>query len=205
MQALPTPRNDVYLGRGGSGKSTLLRHVLRNEKRVMIFDMAREPANAAGAVVVETKSALVDALRTKRFRVCVRKPSGAKAVIMFDWMNRAAMEVGDCFVIWEEVNTIFKHSMPQYAEEIMHQGRHQRVRLSLVARRPVYLTDPLNLATTVNIFSTTGASDRKKLATYVGNEAAEATARLAARHYVQWTEHGWKICNPVKISSRRVR
>jgi hypothetical protein len=96
---------------------------------------------------------------------------------------------------------VFKTAFPPYAEMIMHQGRHDRVRLALVARRPVYLTDPLNLATEINAFRMTGDEDIKTLSRYVGKEAAAAVQGLEPHYYVQWTEARWKICRPVKLSA----
>lgn len=205
---LSKPENDAFLGRGGEGKSTLVRELTRRERRVLIFDAAREPDNEAGATVIDepdlasAKLALVDALKGNSvFRIAMRYPKGQHPLPYFEWLNRAALEVGDCRVIWEEANTVFKQGMPPFAFTIMHQGRHDGVRLTLVSRRPVYLTDPLNLATSISSFRMTGEGDVKKLAQYVGREAAEATMRLAPRHYVRWTEQDWKICKPVKISA----
>lgn len=199
MPPLPQPDNRVFLGVGGSGKSTLARHQSWSLcPRVIVCDPNGEPANEAGAFVVEDKAELVALMREPAQRVCWRGFDLYGEEEGLEWAARVAMAAGDCLLVMDETDLFTPFiTFTSAAYRIWNTGRHHGCRVFAIARSPFAIPRTFTRNTTrVMVFGTQEPSDLAYLAGtrtkpgLIGPAAAEAVAKLPKYHAVDWQRGG---------------
>lgn len=179
----------VLVGRGGQGKSTLARHWLSGRSRVLVYDPKGEDDNARGRIIANDPHELAELLGARQFNICYRGLGGADPVAQFDLANQMALAVGNCSVLWEEIDMFTPRGrLPPFAYQLVNSGRHDGVRLIACARRVLRVSRDLTAsATRIVMFQTAEPRDVRYLEEFIG-QAAHQVRDLAQWHALDWHE-----------------
>jgi len=126
-------------GHKGSGKSTLVKELVKEHKRVIVFDTMGEYDNA-----IENYN---DAVRTlgrlqneRRFTVAIRLPEDEDALSAME----VAYDVPRTLVVFEETSFYCSpSSMPTILKKFVRYGRHREISQIYVSRRPAEINRDL--------------------------------------------------------------
>jgi hypothetical protein len=124
-------------GRKGSGKTTLVGEIAEDHRRVFAFDSMGEYGEERGFVVcyglADCARAMVEAARAPLFRLSLRVDRTED----FLKLLRIAYEVPDSLLIVEETSLYCSPSrLPDDLSRLVRYGRHRRLNIVFVARRP---------------------------------------------------------------------
>lgn len=171
---LKAPDNRVVLGVGGSGKSYLVKHWLKKRRHVVVFNTAAEADyERPGCVVVNDRHALVRALQVRANRISWRGDD--MSVEAWEFVNRAVWCAEGYTLVWEEADQFWPPSKaPQWASNLVNQGRHRGIRLIACSRRPAVLSRTLTANARVVAFATVEPRDLM----YMRERMGAAAARL---------------------------
>lgn len=191
MTSLPAPDNRLYLGKGGSGKTTLALAHASVFSRVLWFDPNGEltASQLHGAVLCSDRAYLLDLMAAPgTMRIIWRGvvTGGGEA---FEFANRAAWASEDWCVVWDEVDRFTSASvMPPYARQIVDAGRHRRLRLFAISRRPASIPRRLSANTQrIAIYRTTEPADLRWYQRLIG-DAAKRIPGIPQYHAMDWRE-----------------
>jgi DNA helicase HerA-like ATPase len=124
-------------GRKGSGKSTLVGQITSDHRRVFVFDSMGEYDETRGFVVcyglAECARAMVELRRSPLFRLSLR----VDRVEDFLKLLRIAYEIPDTLLVIEETSLYCSPSrLPDDLSRLVRYGRHRKLNIVFVARRP---------------------------------------------------------------------
>jgi len=189
---LTQPDIRVLCGRGGQGKSTLARHWLSGARRVIAFDPKAEDDTARGRHIADTGRELLELADARTFNICWRgfgaEPRTPDSLIAgFELANEVALAVGDCWVLWEEIDMFTPRGrLTPWAYQLVNSGRHDGVRVIACARRPLRISRDLTAsATRIVCFQTAEPRDVRYLSEYIG-QAADQVTTLPEWHAIDW-------------------
>ncbi len=195
MNSLPAPDNRLYLGKGGSGKTTLALHHAAAFERELICNPNGEDAHQQHADVTDDPRELIElAARKGSWRICFNF-NRTGLVAGFRWVNRVALARGDLCLVWDEADLLTERGrLPPEAYELWNAGRHHRVRILALSRRPANVSPDVrgNLARAC-VFRMIEPRDLQWLATFMEPDAARAVTKLQRYEAVDWTEAGWSV------------
>ena len=196
MKPLTTADQRVYMGVTGSGKSTLARHQIQKHKRILIFDPNEETEHViSGAVVIYRPSELVAAVQNAGAVRIVWRGFRSMRNDAFEFGNRCAWAAGDFAVLWDEVDRFCRKgaALPEYAYQMVHTGRHRRIRLFSCSRRPASINiDIRSQASRMMTATMHEPADVKALGERMGSAAAELPT-LREYHFLDWSEKGASV------------
>lgn len=122
-------------GKRGSGKSTLAKRLVSKERRLIVVDPLLDYPELPH--VDHPLDLLRHVRRRARFRVAYRPSSFKSAREAFPWVCKVASAARDCTLLVDEVSMYTTASWsPEGFEELIQYGRHHRVRMVCVSRRP---------------------------------------------------------------------
>lgn len=122
-------------GASGSGKSLYTKALVRDEKRLIVFDSMDE---YSGMGKVRTAKDLLAAVGKPSFRVAfVPAARDDQRIAAFAFVCNLAFALGDCCLVIEELRFVTKPSWaPMEWARITAQGRHKRLRVRGTSQRP---------------------------------------------------------------------
>jgi hypothetical protein len=179
MGNLNKPDLRLYIGGTGSGKGVAIRQALDAEKptRLLVWDPMDEYRS-----FTRTASSMAELVRNLipgpwAVRWC---PKGAAKVIdqQFDLFCRAAMAVGDCVVLVEELSQVTQasHAPPAWAK-VVQQGRHRGLKVWAATQRPASCDkDFLSGTTLIRAHAMRYPADQKATANAMGLDVGEIAA-----------------------------
>ena len=187
----------VICGLKGSGKTTLAKHLAAKvaPDRLAIYDPQRQFADARFAAAERHTPDLIMSRMEFEDWFSERLPQPPNLT------SRADMVVVDEANIYVPSRGKLSTAVSAY----LNQGRHMRVGLLLVTRRPVQLyTDAVELADMLVVFRLTGSNDVSKLNSMSAGLGVEA-ARLPKHHYAVVRDGEYTLHSPIDIDMEDVR
>lgn len=181
----------LVIGKRGSGKSVLTQHLIRDAKRLVVYDIMTEYVQ--GVTFDDTDiSELVEFWRQvyrQSFRIIYR-PLEAKAEI--DWLARAVFALGDLTFVIEEIDSICtSFDMPVGMQAIIQRGRHRNIELIGVTPAPFGIhRDLTRQAKSIYIFKTNEPRDIQYLSRLLGEAIEARLAALEQYEFVHWNDTG---------------
>ncbi len=180
----------LVIGKRGSGKSVLVKHMIRNERRLVIYDIMSEYVQ--GVTFDDTeRSELVEFWRRvyrQSFRIIYR-PLEAKAEI--DWLARAVYALGDLTFVVEEIDAVCTpFDMSPWMQAIIQRGRHMNIEMIGVTPAPFGIhRDLTRQAKDIFVFRTKEPRDIQYLRRLLGEEIEAKLAALEQYQFVHWSDH----------------
>lgn len=177
----------AVLGASGSGKSTFVkREISRGHPRLLIWDPLAEYQGDTTGKVHE----VLDALRTKRFRVVFRPSSDDKVrAVQFDLICRAALAAGNLTFVVEELRFVTTPSRaPVGWARVCLTGRHKGLTVYGLSQRPASIDkDFFGNCTRIRTGRLSYPEDLKAVAKALGIQKA-GMGQLEALQPLEWVE-----------------
>lgn len=180
----------IIFGVRGCGKSETLKRLIKEKKRLIIYDRLHEYSN--GIIFYDFKMFKQFWANPKvyqsNFRLIYR-PGGD--------IERRAEEIGqicklanyceDLTIAIEELNILFLAKRPPAEfNELVFGGRHANVEIIGAAQRPKGFPDLVSQAKELYIFQTRHPDDVKYFSDFLGKEYAKTIQELQQYHYLRW-------------------
>lgn len=179
----------LVIGKRGSGKSVLAKFLIRNTRRLVIYDIMSEYVD--GVIFDESeKEQLVDFWRhiyRQGFRI-VYRPLVPKEEI--NWLALAVFALGDVTFVVEEIDSICTpFDMPFQMQSIIQRGRHQNIELIGVTPAPFGIhRDLTRQAKDIYIFRTGEPRDIQYLRQLLGEAIEPRLAALEQYEFIHWSD-----------------
>ena len=179
----------LVIGKRGSGKSVLTKHLIRNDRRLVVYDIMSEYVDG----VTFDVTARVEVARFWRhvyrqsFRIIYR-PLSPKDEI--GWLAVAVFALGNLTFVVEEIDSICTpFDIPLPMQSIIQRGRHKNIELIGVTPAPFGIhRDLTRQAKDIFIFRTSEPRDIKYLRQLLGERIEPKLAALEQYEFVHWSD-----------------
>ncbi len=186
----------LVIGKRGSGKSVLTKHLIRNESRLVIYDIMSEYTEG---VIFDADSVIFDGharedvsefwrhVYRKSFRIIYR-PLRPKDEI--DWLARAVFALGDLTFVVEEIDAVCTpFDMSEWMQAIIQRGRHKNIELIGITPAPFGIhRDLTRQAKDIFVFQTKEPRDVQYLRRLLGEEIEAKLVALEQYEFVHWSD-----------------
>ena len=183
----------VILGKKGSGKTSLAMNLIRDKRRLVIFDFNRE---YEGFYVVQTPEQLIEVFRLNfdaDFKVCYRPDPLRDIDDHFLYLSGAVFSMHNVTFLCEEVDLVSSAGdMPDGLKKIINYGRHRGINLIALSRRAHKVPRDLTAnADRIISFAQFEPRDIRYLAEYMGDKAALKVTTLertdTGAAFIEWS------------------
>lgn len=179
----------LVIGKRGSGKSVLTKYLIRNDRRLVVYDIMSEYVEG----VVFDLHARLDVTKFWRhvyrrsFRIIYR-PLSVKLEI--DWLASAVFALGDLTFVIEEIDSVCTpFDIPAPMQAIIQRGRHKNIELIGVTPAPFGIhRDLTRQAKDIFIFRSSEPRDIQYLRQLLGERIEAKLAALDQYEFVQWSD-----------------
>ena len=180
----------LIFGKRGSGKSVLAKHLIRNESRLVVFDIMSEYGPYGVTFETEDMPCLTAFWRQVfkgSFRI-VYRPVDPKAEI--DWLAEAVYVLGNVTFLVEEIDSVCNpYDMPWAMKQVVQRGRHKNIQLIGVTPAPYGINrDLTRQAKDIFIFNTNEVRDIQYLRGLLGDQIEPKIAALGQYQFVHWQD-----------------
>jgi len=180
----------LVIGKRGSGKSVLVKHMIRNERRLVIYDIMSEYTEAVTFDDTQ-KLWLVNFWRQVykgNFRI-VYRPLRPKDEI--DWLAQAVYALGDLTFVVEEIDAVCTpFDMSPWMQAIIQRGRHMNIEMIGVTPAPFGIhRDLTRQAKDIFVFRTKEPRDIQYLRRLLGEAIEAKLVALEQYEFVHWSDH----------------
>lgn len=177
------------LGRRGSGKTTWALRALRSHSRYLVWDPKREyPGEVFTSLSVLYRRLL--AVGSGPVRISFRPMGVSQGPEYFDAFCEVVYAFGACTVVFDEVDRFSGPGpiIPPWFSMLINEGRHARVEMWGIARRPARVPkDLIENAHRLIIFHMKGGAV-EYLKSTIGKESAEKLPTLPPLTYLEWSD-----------------
>lgn len=179
----------LVIGKRGSGKSVLTKHLIRNDRRLVVYDIMSEYVEGIvfdDAEMCECREFWRHIYR-QSFRIIYR-PLRPKVEI--EWLAWAAFALGDLTFVVEEIDSICTpFDIPLPMQSVIQRGRHKNIELIGVTPAPFGIhRDLTRQAKDIFIFRTSEPRDIKYLRQLLGERIEDRLAALGEYEFVHWSD-----------------
>jgi len=183
----------LVIGKRGSGKSVLTKYLIRDTKRLVVYDIMTE--YAAGVTCDDTDRHYLEFWRQVYrgdFRIIYR-PLKVKEEIA--WLAEAIFALGDLTFVVEEIDSICtSFDMPEAMQAIIQRGRHKNIELIGVTPAPFGIhRDLTRQAKSIYIFKTNEPRDIQYLSRLLGEAIEAKLAALEQYQFIHWSDVSEKL------------
>lgn len=179
----------LVIGKRGSGKSVLTKYLIRNDRRLVVYDIMSEYVD--GVTFDDTeRPELMEFWRhiyRQGFRIIYR-PLSPKVEI--EWLALAVFALGDLTFVIEEIDSICTpFDIPPPMQAIIQRGRHKNIELIGVTPAPFGIhRDLTRQAKDIFIFRTSEPRDIQYLRQLLGERIEAKLAALEQYEFVHWSD-----------------
>lgn len=177
----------LIFGKRGSGKSFLARKVVRDRKRLLIYDTMGDYSEGVIVADLTELKEFWGKVYQGNFRVIYQPvdPEGD-----FDSVCREVCICEDLTFVVEELDRFARPlAMSREFKEVVQRGRHHRVELIGITQRPHGIDKLLtSQSKQMFIFNTTEPRDIDYFKDVVGYEVVKKIAALKEYEYVKWQD-----------------
>jgi len=182
----------LVIGKRGSGKSVLTKYLIRNDRRLVVYDIMSEYVEG----VVFDSGDIGEGLEMREFwrhvyrrsfRIIYR-PLSVKFEIL--WLATAVFSLGDLTFVIEEIDAVCTpFDIPEPMQAIIQRGRHKNIELIGVTPAPFGIhRDLTRQAKDIFIFRTSEPRDIHYLRQLLGERIEPKLAALEQYEFVQWSD-----------------
>jgi len=182
----------LVIGKRGSGKSVLTKYLIRNDRRLVVYDIMSEYVEG----VVFDSGDIGEGLEMREFwrhvyrrsfRIIYR-PLSVKFEIL--WLATAVFALGDLTFVIEEIDAVCTpFDIPEPMQAIIQRGRHKNIELIGVTPAPFGIhRDLTRQAKDIFIFRTSEPRDIHYLRQLLGERIEPKLAALEQYEFVQWSD-----------------
>jgi DNA helicase HerA-like ATPase len=193
----PDPERIGIWGASGQGKSTFVKALVRDRRRLVVFD----PMGEHKTTIIEARADLIAALRrswSRGFRLSYKPAFSADPVIEVNWLAsalvrlqepyRAGAGAGLTFVV-EELANCAPNARALVATGslagLAARGRHYGITLIGTSQRLAEVSTTFRGNTSVDVFfAQSDDTDYQAIRRKIGREGEARVRRLAPHHYV---------------------
>lgn len=186
----------LVIGKRGSGKSVLTKYLIRNDRRLVVYDIMSEYVEGVVFDVhttAEYNKARLDVrefwrhVYRRSFRIIYR-PLSVKFEIL--WLATAVFALGDLTFVIEEIDAVCTpFDIPEPMQAIIQRGRHKNIELIGVTPAPFGIhRDLTRQAKDIFIFRTSEPRDIQYLRQLLGDRIEPKLAALEQYEFVQWSD-----------------
>ncbi len=179
----------LVIGKRGSGKSVLVKHMIRDERRLVIYDIMSEYTEAVTFDYTERDRLAYfwRGLYRQGFRIAYR-PLRPKDEI--DWLAHAVFTLGDLTFVVEEIDAVCTpFDMSEWMQAIIQRGRHMNIEMIGVTPAPFGIhRDLTRQAKDIFIFRTSEPRDIQYLRRLLGETIEAKIAALEQYEFVHWSD-----------------
>lgn len=187
----------------GYGKSTLARALMRERRRLLVFDTQVEhealPLEWRGFIDYLDAFFSSAEFPRRQLRVGLIEDGYEAEFCAAAWFAAERL-AGDhravaLTVLLEEADLVAPPGQePEFSTTLARRGRHRGIELVVCSRRPAevsrYFT---SLAAELYVFRTQEPNDLRYLRSFIGAEATAAISALDKFEYVHWSLAGWQM------------
>lgn len=179
----------LVIGKRGSGKSVLAKHMIRNERRLVIYDIMSEYTEGVVFDLFARRDCAEFWRRVYKssFRIIYR-PLSVKFEI--DWLAQAVFALGDLTFVVEEIDAVCTpYDMTPWMQGIIQRGRHMNIEMIGITPAPFGIhRDLTRQAKDIYIFKTKEPRDVQYLRRLLGEEIEVKIAALEQYEFVHWSD-----------------
>ena len=179
------------IGKRGSGKSVLTKHMIRDERRLVIYDIMSEYTKAVTFDDTEKQQLeLVEFWRRVyrgSFRIAYR-PLRPKDEI--DWLAQAVYALGDLTFVVEEIDAVCTpFDMSPWMQAIIQRGRNMNIEMIGITPAPFGIhRDLTRQAKDIFVFRTKEPRDIQYLRRLLGEEIEAKLVALEQYEFIHWSD-----------------
>lgn len=187
----------IFLGKTGSGKTYLAKKLIKQYKRVVVYDAKHELGELTTEdYITSNLSELKEIIQEHNF-LTVYQPFDLDKE-SFDGFCKTVFNRGNLTLFFDEISYI---SLTQegYFNKILRMGRSRGIGCWLCAQRPSWIDQfILSEAEHYFIFQMQLKADRQKICGVLGEEAEDKINSLKKYHFLYFNYHqGFFQCNPI--------
>jgi len=194
----------LVIGKRGSGKSFLVKHLIRDARRLVIYDVMTEYKHGVCFGPEDLQECLAFWNRVYRggFHIIYR-PLRVRDEI--EWISKGVYVLGDLTFVVEEIDAVCTAwVMPEYLEFIVQRGRHKNIELIGVTPAPFGINrDLTRQAKRICVFNTNEPKDLQYLSALLGSEIDRIVPSLGQYEFVDWQD-GHENVRVGKIQGSRI-
>ena len=179
----------LVIGKRGSGKSVLTKYLVRDTKRLVVYDIMSEYIN--GVTFDDTTTDILvhfwRQVYREDFRVIYRPLKSKEEIV---WLAEAIFALGALTFVVEEIDSICtSFDMPVAMQAIIQRGRHKDIELIGVTPAPFGIhRDLTRQAKGIYIFKTNEPRDIQYLTRLLGGAVEAKLAALEQYQFIHWTD-----------------
>lgn len=179
----------LIFGKRGSGKSYLAEKLIREERRLVVYDVMSEYQDGIVFGPETIKGFVIFWLMFYRdcFRIIYRP---IKPLEEIEVLSDLVFALGNCCFLVEEIDCYCSaYKIDDSFASIIQRGRHKNITLIGITQRPFGIHRLLtSQAKEIYIFSTNEPRDREYLRTLLGQEIEGKLDALEQYQYVKWED-----------------
>lgn len=193
-----TNKITLVLGKKGYGKSSLVKSVIKDLKRLIVFDYLQE---YEGEDFITNPKDLIKILQKKKkgnFKLIYRPSHQIEIDDHFDFFSRICFEIENYTLVLEEVDLVSAAGrMPEGLKKIINYGRHRGINVYALSRRAHMVPRDISAnSDSIISFNQQEPRDVKYLTDYMGSEG-EKVKNLArsdqGSEFLEWENGVIKI------------
>ena len=193
----------LVIGKRGSGKSYLVKHLIREARRLVVYDVMSEYKHGV-CFGPEDRQQMCDfwnKVYRGGFRIIYR-PIQVKEEI--DAIAKGCFVLGDVTFVIEEIDAVCTAwVMPEWMNYCVQRGRHKNIELIGVTPAPFGINrDLTRQAKRICVFNTNEPKDLDYLAALLGSDVKRIVPALGEYEFMEWID-GDEKCNVSKVQGGR--
>jgi GTPase SAR1 family protein len=184
----------LVIGKRGSGKSCLVKYLIREARRLVIYDVMAEYKQGVCFSVENTDQFLSFWYKTyKRDFRLIWRPLKVKDEV--EAIARGVYVLGNITFVVEEIDAVCTAwIMPEWLSYCVQRGRHKNIELIGVTPAPFGINrDLTRQAKRIIVFNTTEPKDLDYLAALMGSAVKEIVPALGQYEFMDWRDDNEKI------------
>ena len=184
----------LVIGKRGSGKSFLVKHLIREARRLVVYDLMTEYKHGV-CFGSEDLAECIDFWHKffkRGFRIIYR-PLNVKEEI--EWLSQGVYVLGDVTFVVEEIDAVCTAwVMPEWLSYCVQRGRHKNIELIGVTPAPFGINrDLTRQAKRICVFNTNEPKDLQYLSALLGSQIAQIVPALDLYEFAEWNDGNEKI------------
>ena len=177
-------------GQRGSGKTTWLFRNLESLKPFVLIDPLYDPKfKRLGLYDISSLRHLMDSFKNGKPERVYMSPGNVE---VFDFICYTVFAYGNINLVIDEVDQYSDNwNLTEQFKKLIKYGRHKKVNITMVARRPLEMNKLLRSQTNHFIIFPLGREDIRELESHIGSEAQKIYALKTGENFSEYLEYSY--------------